>query len=818
MLNGKKYISVLTAMKSVGLALSLVSNYSVEQLTACCDRLERENLSVESCLEYKNMQSAMVENPDAIDHFRQLFEAGLSAFVIEEWMKAEKQTGCRLLEYPVPVLAELFQCAFPTMEARQEYALYFMPQCEDSAARDTVIANIREFYTRMKGSFAELSAQERAVFTHAFLSDCLAGVEPDVFLPQLSGNQSLVDLLDYLYSEGVSLYISDSGFERLCGMTEEMYRKSVQIHDMLNRVPERMERFFDIWVDNGGIPEDLDTFLRKAHGMTDEQLDAALSTRLAYLSTLYSSAVGSLPFERVRDSAFHLVAYAITRRQNAFLHLIEANFELFCRLPYNSMLFDETFYRRIRLNSMTLKNLQECETYTSGRKDHKMMNLRMGEYTFDELKTLYNAPRAYITLYNHLTLDRTDDRLLALRQMLKRELLRDFDEDQISAVAARLSEKPFPAWKDKEFAHISGVTPVLCARLLASYDKVSRFIPDIHTANEVSFLLRHSNKLDDFADWNSVRSHVEQIDTAWVELRKELQLDDAFVHEHEQEILNFLYQEGASIAMAYMDGISDEEGYMRIIRALLMGKYTELKYHADDLVKEIGFGVTDQQKAAWMKNLSEKQGKLALEERDDFFTTMRIGELPLRTCLNYANGAYRECLLACFDSNKKFLYATVNDRPVARAMLRLTKGSARKPGESDEASLQFADLRYESKPVNNTNSEELVLFLERSYVSGLSNEEERQVKRMFIDLAMQKANEIGAVIVLSNAYRECAADMGFTAMQHYLYISKSKGGRQYLDSLGGSCNVTSEGSYRRETVMMLAVRKEDDDRDDEMEE
>ena len=46
--------------------------------------------------------------------------------------------------------------------------------------------------------------------------------------------------------------------------------------------------------------------------------------------------------------------------------------------------------------------------------------------------------------------------------------------------------------------------------------------------------------------------------------------------------------------------------------------------------------------------------------------------------------------------------------------------------------------------------------------------------------------------------------MGFTAMQHYLYISKSKGGKQYLDSLGGSCNVTNEGSYRKEMVMILA--------------
>ena len=43
-----------------------------------------------------------------------------------------------------------------------------------------------------------------------------------------------------------------------------------------------------------------------------------------------------------------------------------------------------------------------------------------------------------------------------------------------------------------------------------------------------------------------------------------------------------------------------------------------------------------------------------------------------------------------------------------------------------------------------------------------------------------------------------------SASQSLTAISKSKGGKQYLDSLGGSCNVTNEGSYRKEMVMMLA--------------
>jgi len=65
---------------------------------------------------------------------------------------------------------------------------------------------------------------------------------------------------------------------------------------------------------------------------------------------------------------------------------------------------------------------------------------------------------------------------------------------------------------------------------------------------------------------------------------------------------------------------------------------------------------------------------MEVEECDDFFSTMLLGEQPHRTCMSYIDGAYRECLLSAFDSNKKVLYVTFHGRIIARAFLRLTKG------------------------------------------------------------------------------------------------------------------------------------------------
>ena len=344
MLKTREYIAVLTAMKTAGLALSLARSFSEDQLQACCDRLNAAELSVGSCREYGKLQSALVENPDSIGCIRQLFDANISGFTIEEWLKAEAQTGCRLLDHPVSELVSLFRCSFPSMQARQEYALYFMPEYADENARNNIIANIREFYMRMRRTVTGMSAEERAVFTHAFLPEYLSAVEPDVFIPRLAGNPNLLNLMDFLYGESVDLSLSGSGFERLGGLTEDMFLKLVQIYDKLGSSPERMDRFLMIWLDNGGTAGDLDTFFRKVHGMTAEQQDAALETRLSYLSALYGSSVGNIPFREVAGYAFPLVAYAITRRQNAFLRLIESNFELFRRLPHNNMLFDEEFY------------------------------------------------------------------------------------------------------------------------------------------------------------------------------------------------------------------------------------------------------------------------------------------------------------------------------------------------------------------------------------------------------------------------------------------------------------------------------------------
>ena len=171
-----------------------------------------------------------------------------------------------------------------------------------------------------------------------------------------------------------------------------------------------------------------------------------------------------------------------------------------------------------------------------------------------------------------------------------------------------------------------------------------------------------------------------------------------------------------------------------------------------------------------------------------------MGIIPERTCLAYDGGSYKECILSGFDSNKKILYAYVNGEIVGRAVIRITKGRFDNP--EDNASLSFVDLETPTTSNRKTEKERLVLFLERPYSAGVSDETARLIRDMYIALMTEKAKLIGATFVVSNSYVE-KSSTDFTRTLFHIYISKSKAGAQYLDSLSGSTKVSDEGGYRR---------------------
>lgn len=175
-------------------------------------------------------------------------------------------------------------------------------------------------------------------------------------------------------------------------------------------------------------------------------------------------------------------------------------------------------------------------------------------------------------------------------------------------------------------------------------------------------------------------------------------------------------------------------------------------------------------------------------------------ELVGRTCLSYRNGRYKECLLSAFDANKKVLYFALNGQLVFRAFIRLTKGTLSNR-KSQNNHLQFVDITKEeqesaSKQIDQT--EQLTLFLERPYFKGISEEKEREIVQFVLRMLKQKAKKMSAQLILSNDYKALVPETsGLVRAQYHMYISASKNGKQYLDSLGGMATINNEGSYEK---------------------
>lgn len=169
--------------------------------------------------------------------------------------------------------------------------------------------------------------------------------------------------------------------------------------------------------------------------------------------------------------------------------------------------------------------------------------------------------------------------------------------------------------------------------------------------------------------------------------------------------------------------------------------------------------------------------------------------------MSYMDGMYRACLLSAFDSNKKVLYVTSNGRIVARAFLRLTKG--RLTASKSSSDFTFVDLEdiAGSREEDNRSKESLVLFLERPYFGGINSEGEYKAEKLLVDLARRKANELRTMLVLSTDYRDSKLE-DFTQTRFNIFISKTKAGAQYLDSLDGKATVDTEGSYKANTFFI----------------
>lgn len=813
----REHISCIRRMEAVRLDLDWTAEFSPEQILSCCDKLPLYLKDVEDIP--ASVQRELIRSPQFMPWLAELL--ALIGGETADGGTSEARPRSRRLLNRLGSLLDICRSEGKTIDSyseadalcalehdlsetgRMTYLENFAPMALPDEERAQVLNNL----SACEAVPIALDAGQRALLREPFVGTRYLFASEDFseiwtlfqFCPELAGIARL------LHQKGVEEYLT---------LTDHQYfaEDGAEYLRLLSLVLQRLAndaagKFFDHWQKNNCALSELRRMERRTRAAAGT-LDDALASYTGYINLLYGNRFKNIDLSGLAGCQEKLLIYAITHDKKHFIRLIDENVERFLSLSVRSILFHETLYREhFNLNELTKKDLDDCGWMVDG-KLQKALFTGSRQYTFPELKLLYDAPEPYCVLYGKLRAPRLDDRIKVLRQLRKRNVLSEIDSGkELTALAEKLDQKPLADWRREELGHIRDIRAEDAAQMLVHLDKLRPLLPGIQCRADVMLALRCLEHLDRFDRVEALKAALLEMDQDWKDLADAMELSPDFKERHEEDIVRFLCRDGAGIAQTYLDHLNEKlhPAFHRVVKAELMGQFNDLKYHAGDLEQELDYPLDTRAKVEWRENLALTRNGMEIWERDDFFSTMLLGSQPYDTCLSYLGGAYCSCLLACFDSNKKVLYAEQDGHVVGRASIRLTKccvSGEPKSREEPAGKFSFVDLEEAASSTDARHQgERLTLFLERPYISGLGPEEKLRVSALLIELARQKAEMLGAMLVLSLNYREAARE-GFAQTYLHLYISASKAGGQYLDSLGGQAMVSTEGSYKRNIFLL----------------
>lgn len=784
----KRHLAERNMLKTAGLSLCYLAKKGEEKCVRAAEAIiQNEVMDVIPFLG-EQVCLYMMEDPETITYLGIL-----------------KKEGCELNAYRFQrILLDAGTDKVSDFSYEQVKAVYFDPLVTDGTAYSYM-----KYYGEQNVSKEE---KEQLVKSIAMCMDVLdfekAGEKDRMLLVNpVFSSELLLDLLEnvnnlkILQDQGLMELVNTlAGYEAEIRSLnqkqfDQMKERPVEILEKLKIVTRYIEKEnltdgLNLWLWNEALYEDL---CKLERAFTDGAEPAEVfSGKVSYVNTLYQNPVSKISLSSLSEEKSEILLYAITQKKKAFLNLINEEAELFYDLPNASMLLKKEVYQEyINLNTLNRKNLKDSADLILLRDRFELLAKR--EHTFEELKLLCTAKEAVIRLYEQLTC-KCDERLLVLRELIKRECVPySFWKGQIEPLAAALSQKPLSRWIREDFWNIPDLSYGTALWLLVYREQLKGMEKEITMEQQALYLLKDLAMVKECDSLSELKEKLILGDVSWRLLKEKLSFSEEFVQNNAARIGNFLFVGGAEIMETFLERQPSKiEEIRRLVTAELLGKFDELKYPSGDLMREIDFEVSEEAEKEWKIDRTFTSKNLVLKEETGLLPVMQIGEVPSYSCLSYRSGLNSDCLLSCFDSNKKFFFIRKNGQVVFRAMIRLTKGSY--VGDRMRKKIQFADLSGAGKS-KEEEGEELVLFLERYYEKNLTNEEMDQAVYLAFVAAKEKAKKLGARLVLSCYYQDDVKTKEYIKSNYYLYISKSKNGSQYLDSLYGEASVSASGDY-----------------------
>lgn len=784
----KRHLAERNMLKTAGLSLCYLAKKGEEKCVRAAEAIiQNEVMDVIPFLG-EQVCLYMMEDPETITYLGILKKEGceLNAY---RFQRILLDTGIdKVSDFSYEQVKAVYFDPLVTDGTAYSYMKYYGEQNVSKEEKEQLVKSIAMCTDVL--DFENVGEKDRMLLVNpVFSSELLLDLLENVNNLKILQDQGLMELVNTL--AGYEAEIRSLNQKQF----DQMKERPVEILEKLKIVTRYIEKEnltdgLNLWLWNEALYEDL---CKLERAFTDGAEPAEVfSGKVSYVNTLYQNPVSKISLSSLSEEKSEILLYAITQKKKAFLNLINEEPELFYDLPNASMLLKKEMYQEyINLNTLNRKNLKDSADLILSNDRFELLAKR--EHTFEELKLLCTAKEALIRLYEQLTC-KCDERLMVLRELIKRECVPySFWKGQIEPLAAALSEKPLSRWIREDFRNISDLSYGTALWLLVYREQLKGMEKEITMEQQALYLLKDLALVKECDSLSELKEKLILGDVSWRLLKEKLSFSEEFVQNNAARIGNFLFVGGAEIMETFLERQPSKiEEIRRLVTAELLGKFDELKYPSGDLMREIDFEVSEEAEKEWKIDRTFTSKNLVLKEETGLLPVMQIGEVPSYSCLSYRSGLNSDCLLSCFDSNKKFFFIRKNGQVVFRAMIRLTKGSY--VGDRMRKKIQFADLSGAGKP-KEEEGEELVLFLERYYEKNLAYEEQDQAVYLAFVAAKEKAKKLGARLVLSCYYQDDVKTKEYIKSNYYLYISKSKNGSQYLDSLYGEASVSDSGDY-----------------------
>lgn len=692
------HLKICIQIKKMGLDIKLLKSHKAEEIADFLDEVQLLGLPAVVKALPGEVLDKLIKDIGFCQILQWLLEEGVPLAHIQKFVLQYPGENPSVCDYAT--LREVLSDDTVNGEYLYEYWKYYHSGKLDGDEKQRLWTGLRFYHERTDAGLEDLSEKRRKyLFDPIFAARLLEDIDDMELVFAAFENKEFMELLQILQeSTEWGYWIGETAFAQ---MAEAPGQIGKLLKEALPYVKEDMRHdFLSRWVENRNLLYDLEKLVRLIPGLKDEEQEKIWGSRVAYIGLLYGNTIAGIPLEEIPYEAEKLLIYAVTHKKRHFLELAQKHGEELTYMGRRVMLADEDFYQRfVNLNTLNERNLLESMEYRqleSGQKEA----MENREYTFEEIRCFYGQDARYIRLYHKIAHPRVDDRLAVFREIIKKQCLpEELSEKELETLGAKLTEKKLSVWLRTDFAHIRNLELETAVRLLIYKEELSRFLPEIESGFQAEYVLKNREQLAQLASMGEFNQKLLETDRTWLKMKRDFQYPEELVEENRERILKFLFQGGAEIMTAfYQDGMEHMEKARRLVTAEILGRFRELKYHEDDLAKELDFQLTDVQKANWMQNerKAEKAG-VTIWEEDALIPVMQIGEVPTQTCMSYRSGVYKGCLLSCFDANKKVIFASLQGKIVFRAILRLTKKSDTTPESGSRQEVEFVDMLKEQE-------------------------------------------------------------------------------------------------------------------------